>query len=63
MRSDEPLTEVGKRGDFLRLPESVQVLLSDLPTRREGWTMLVTNSDRLAPIYPENLDLQVQASP
>jgi hypothetical protein len=55
IRESEPKEAVVSLIDFLRLPESVQSLVSEGPSPENGSTLLVTNSDRLAALYPEDV--------
>ena len=56
IREDEPREVVVSLVDFLRLPESVQRLVTDEPFDRAPATLLVTNSDRIAQLYPEDVE-------
>ncbi|MCI4321039.1 MAG: hypothetical protein L3K05_01885 [Thermoplasmata archaeon] len=55
IRESEPNEAVVSLIDFLRLPQSVQTLVSEGSTPEDGSTLLVTNSDRLSPLYPEDV--------
>ncbi|MCI4319057.1 MAG: hypothetical protein L3K23_02855 [Thermoplasmata archaeon] len=64
IRQDEPREVVMSLVDFLRLPEAVQRLVTSEALDRTPATLLVTNSDRIAPLYPEDVEstrLYVQA--
>jgi hypothetical protein len=64
IREDEPREAVVSLIDFLRLPETVQRLVTTGPFEQTPATLLVTNSDRLSSLYPEDLEssgLYVQA--
>jgi hypothetical protein len=55
IRESEPKETVVSLIDFLRLPESVQALVSEGSFPPDHSTLLVTNSDRLASLYPEDI--------
>ncbi|MCI4350346.1 MAG: hypothetical protein L3K15_02380 [Thermoplasmata archaeon] len=55
IRSDEPTEEVTKLVKFLSLPQAVQQLTAEMTPGGGEAVLFVTNSDRLAPIYPEEV--------
>jgi hypothetical protein len=56
VRADEPKETVSNLIDFLRLPTPVQELAAEMVPKR-GWAvLLVTNADRITPLYPEELE-------
>jgi hypothetical protein len=55
IRSDEPNVEVAKLITFLSLPQRIQQLTAEMTPGGGEAVLLVTNSDRLAEIYPEDL--------
>jgi hypothetical protein len=55
VRSDEPKANTSNLIDFLRLPAPVQALAAEM-VPKGGWAvLLVTNVERLAPLYPEDV--------
>jgi hypothetical protein len=56
IRENEPKEAVVSLLDFLRLPESVQSLVSERSPAAAPSTLLVTNSDRLAALYPDDVE-------
>jgi hypothetical protein len=55
IRSDEPSVEVTKLIKFLSLPQSVQQLTAEMTPGGGEAVLFVTNSDRLAEIYPDDV--------
>jgi hypothetical protein len=55
VRADEPKSNVSNLIDFLRLPAPVQALASEMVPQGKWAVLLVTNTERLAPLYPEDV--------
>ena len=56
IRSDEPTEVVAQFVDFLRLPTSVQKMFEQFGPADTSPTLVVTNSDRIAALYPEDVE-------